>query len=195
LTTVLCPEDWAHAAGLREGRGRQRAGPHSRGRISAATGSRPTWYSSSITARSGVSPDGHAPSDQPHHTLSRLSSSRARTRLHRRAAKTTGPLTRFDRRGGPRNSFNLAQKPVAERNQDSWRSVTGEGSAPSGRDAASYPSRMGVFSGRISRPWSRPLLAVLPRRGEGNAVPSPIGIRGQDLKRVRLAPLRWAGFW
>jgi hypothetical protein len=54
-------EDRAHAVGLREGSGRQRAGAHSRGRISAAsaaTASRPTRWSSSITATSEASPDG-----------------------------------------------------------------------------------------------------------------------------------------
>ena len=33
---------------------------------------------------------------------------------------------------------------------------------------------MGVFTREISRPWSRPLLPLVPALGQGNAVPQPI---------------------
>jgi len=81
LTTALCPEDWAHAAGLREGPGSQRAGPHSRGRALRAqrpeVARRGTRRPSRQGARCGRT--ARSPSEQPHHVLSRLSSARART--------------------------------------------------------------------------------------------------------------------
>jgi hypothetical protein len=99
-------EDWAHAVGLREGSGRQRAGAHSRGRISAAsaaTASRPTRWSSSITAMSEASPDG-ARSIRPTSAVAAVISS-STDAGHRRAAKTTSPLPLFDRRCCLRTSF------------------------------------------------------------------------------------------